>query len=165
MDSFVQRFADIGSLAQCHPGGKIVQHAFLLDDEVSSLAESFDEPASMSEQSLPQHRSPSPEYSFIPLSPPPSHRRARRPDALIGPDDPRNLDVPLCRYVALVIITTSSNKPMRTPTPIQFPASTSASLVHGVLLETKTNRYDSRFRWVSPRLIDLVVDASRPHVM
>jgi len=81
--------------SNCGPGGKIIKED-LLEDEVPNLTEIFDEPTTQPEQIPPRSQSPSPELSFTPLSPPPSHRNSRKADAIVGPDDPRHLGVPLC---------------------------------------------------------------------
>ena len=69
-----------------------------------NLTEIFDEPTTQPEQIPPRSQSPSPELSFTPLSPPPSHRNSRKADAIVGPDDPRHLGVPLCKCVRLVVM-------------------------------------------------------------
>lgn len=87
------------SIVQCIPGGKILEHP---------MQEEYDEQYNTDDRleqdiSLPLSRSPSLEsessLSFTPLSPPPSHRLSRKTDAIIGPDDPRNSEIPLCRCV------------------------------------------------------------------
>jgi hypothetical protein len=90
-------------LTQHRLGGKIVGEV-VLGAEDSSLAAVSDEPSIEPEQLMPGSRSPTPEILFVPLSPPPSHRNSRKPGSIIGPDDPRNLEEPLCTYVQLTII-------------------------------------------------------------
>ena len=81
---------------QRYLGNKIVDSA--LETGAPSLTDTYDEPTAASEQGTQRSRSPSPELLFAPLSPPPSHRKARKANAIIGPDDPRYMDVPLCRF-------------------------------------------------------------------
>jgi hypothetical protein len=90
---------------QCFPGGAILD-SILLEDDASGPAESSDAPTTASERSTPESRGPSPEFMFTPLSPPPSHRKARKPDAILEPDDPRAQVRRLCRYFSLMFMVT-----------------------------------------------------------
>jgi hypothetical protein len=69
--------------------------------QVWQAAAVSDEPSIEPEQLMPGFRSSTPEILFVPLNPPPLHQNSHKPDSIIGPDDPRNLEEPLCVYCTI----------------------------------------------------------------